>query len=174
MSDELDQYLDSLPINIFKLSNGETIVAKIVEEPPDDELPFIVSQPFVLEVDLGYTGKGQICMHEWLYGCDAKETFIEQHHIIAYHEAKLKMKNFYSKCLIRAKIDESEDELLDEVEDKKITSNPFEFLQSLIDGLEPKDSSADDEEDILKPWRDRMEWKPSQSPRKDDDSSLES
>ena len=37
MSDELNQYLDSLPIHIFKISSGETLIAKIVEEPPDDE-----------------------------------------------------------------------------------------------------------------------------------------
>ena len=40
MSDELDEYLESLPINVFKLVNGDTIIARIVELPPDEELPF--------------------------------------------------------------------------------------------------------------------------------------
>ena len=172
MSDELDQYLDSLPVHIFKISTGETIITKIVEEPPDDELPFIVSNPFVLEVELGPRGKGQIAMYEWLYGCDTTETFIDQRHVIAYHEAQLKMKNFYSKCVIRAKLDEAHDDLLSDLNENSFIGNPFEFMQSLLDGLEPKDSTPKQEEDILKPWRHRMQWRPSESPRKDD-ASLE-
>ena len=114
-------------------------------------------------------------MYEWLYGCDTTETYIDQRHVIAYHEAKLKIKNFYSKCVIRAKLDDDlENELFNSVINKSNKENPFEFLQSLIDGLEPKDSTPEEEDDILKPWRHRMQWRPSESPRKDDDSSLES
>lgn len=170
MSDELDEYLESLPINVFKLVNGETIIARIVEEPPDEELPFILSQPYVLNLDTSI-GRGGLSMHEWLYGCDAQEVFIEQSDIIATHEAILKMKNFYSKCVIRNKIEEDEfDDEFDSEEDNKSIS-PFEFLQSLIDGLEPKDSTED--EDILSPWRNRMEWKPVEGPKRDDRDSFD-
>ena len=109
-------------------------------------------------------------MYEWLYGCDTTETFIDQRHVIAYHEAQLKMKNFYSKCVIRAKLDEAHDDLLSDLNENSFIGNPFEFMQSLLDGLEPKDSTPKQEEDILKPWRHRMQWRPSESPRKDDDS----
>jgi hypothetical protein len=170
MSDELDEYLESLPINVFKLVNGDTIIARIVELPPDEELPFIISQPFSLHLDASL-GKGSLSMHEWLYGCNAQEVFLEQSDIIATHEAILKMKNFYSKCVIRNKM---EDEDFEEEEDSEEDSeylNPFQFLQSLVDGLEPKDSTKD--EDILSPWRNRMEWKPVEGPKQDDRDSFD-
>ena len=43
-----------------------------------------------------------------------------------------------------------------------------DFISSFIDGLEPKDSTED--EDILGPWRDRFEWRPkSDTPIDNDD-----
>ena len=172
MSDELNEYLDSLPVTVFKLITGETIIARIVEEPPEEELPFILSQPYSIDLETS-RGVAQIGMHEWLFGCDATEVFIDQHNIITYHEATFKMKKFYSKVLIRNRLEE-DDELIDDddtEEDGKVTPNPFEFLQSLIDGLEPKDSTED--EDILSPWRDRMQWSPkSDTPIEDDDEEF--
>ena len=44
-----------------------------------------------------------------------------------------------------------------------------DMISSFIEGLEPKDSTED--EDILKPWRNRMQWSPkSDSPNKGDDT----
>ncbi len=172
MSDELNEYLDSLPVTVFKLITGETIIARIVEEPPEEELPFILSQPYLIDLETS-KGMAQIGMHEWLFGCDATEVFIDQHNIITYHEATFKMKKFYSKILIRNRLDD-DNELIDDddtEEDSKVTPNPFEFLQSLIDGLEPKDSTED--EDILSPWRNRMEWKPVEGPKQDDTDSFD-
>lgn len=174
MSDDLNEYLDSLPVAVFKLITGETIIARIVEEPPDEELPFILSQPYRVHLEQS-RDRAQISMHEWLYGCDAVEIFIDQCNIITYHEATFKMKKFYSRVLIRNKLED--EEMLDEDDDvnmeeeNKVIGNPFEFLQSLIDGLEPKDSTED--EDILSPWRNRMDWKPVEGPKKDDSDSFE-
>lgn len=170
MSDELDEYLESLPVTVFKLITGETIIARIIEEPPDEELPFILSQPYALELELIRKGPAQISMHEWLFGCDAIEIFIDQQNIISYHEATFKLKKFYSKVLIQNKLEDGLNDEDNTEYEGKISPHPFEFLQSLIDGLEPKDSTED--EDILSPWRNRMEWKPIEGPKRDDTDSL--
>ena len=59
--------------------------------------------------------------------------------------------------------------MVDEMQDLKMP-NMSDIFKSIIDGLEPKDSTPD--EDILSPWRDRMQWSPKSDTPIDDDDEL--
>ena len=86
------------------------------------------------------------------------------------HEADLKMKNFYSKCILQTKLHNMALDLnLDDLNSDEPPQSFKDMISSFIEGLEPKDSTED--EDILKPWRNRMQWSPkSDSPNKSDDT----
>tara|TARA_Y100000004_G_C8927274_1_gene418196 strand:- start:711 stop:1226 length:516 start_codon:yes stop_codon:yes gene_type:complete len=166
MSSELNQYLRKQPIYVFKLAEGSTIIAKIVKDAAAEEGLIYVSQPHTMKLDSG-KNKSEVIIHEWLYGCDAKRVPIDVLNIIAMSEANLKMKNFYSKVLLQDRLHSLALELgLNEIESDNLTFS--DFISSFIDGLEPKDSTED--EDILSPWRDRMEWRPkTDTPKRDED-----
>tara|TARA_B100001057_G_C22710853_1_gene895720 strand:- start:605 stop:1114 length:510 start_codon:yes stop_codon:yes gene_type:complete len=168
MSDELDQYLSKLPIYVFKLMDGNTIIARLLKDADAEEGLVYVSQPQSVVLD----GR-QIIMHEYMYGCEANKIHIDTMNIITYSEATLRLKNFYSKCILQAKIDDiALDTGVDNEETEEKELSWTDFISSFIDGLEPKDSTED--EDILSPWRNRMQWSPkADSPIEDeDDDSL--
>jgi hypothetical protein len=165
MSKELNEYLSNLPIHVFKLIDGSSVIARILDEDDDG---FILGRPFEIKLGRGRRGL-DLELYEWLYGCDAKDTFIAEETIMAHHEATMKLKNFYSKSLLQMKIDEVAEDLdsLDELKDELQIENPFDFIKGIIDGLEPKDSLEDEEyeeeEDFNKPsqneqYKRRFEW----------------
>jgi hypothetical protein len=159
MSLEFEEYLDKLPIHIIKLTEGTTLIAKFIE---DDGEQTLLAHPMQMEVDL-IDGKMELLMTEWLYGCNTEDVIINNENILTHAEANRKIKNFYSKCMIQERLNELMEELF---EPKGLSKS--EFISSIIDGLEPKDSTED--EDILGPWRDRFEWRPkSDTPTKEDD-----
>jgi hypothetical protein len=156
MSSELNQYLRKQPIYVFKLAEGSTIIARVIKNAEATEGLIYISQPQTLKLE-GGKKKSEIIMHEWLYGCDAKKVAIDVLNIIAMSEASLKMKNFYSKVLLQDRLHNMALELgLNELEEDDLSFT--DFISSFIDGLEPKDSTED--EDILGPWRDRFNWRP--------------
>ena len=163
MSVEFNTYLDGLPIHIIKLTEGSTIIAHFIE---DDGQETLVSKPFIMELmSFDDSGKSELFLQEWLYGAETEEVIISNDKIITHAVANRKIKRFYSKVLLQEKISG----MVDEMQDLKMP-NMSDIFKSIIDGLEPKDSTPKQEEDILKPWRHRMQWRPSESPRKDDDS----
>jgi len=149
MSKDFDAYLDKLPIHVFKLTDGSTIIARFIED--DGEETFI-SKPMEIECSQ-YEGKMELFMNEWLYGCPAEDVIIHNTNIFTHAEANRKLKNFYSKCMLQERLSD----LVDEI-GKDLFLSHSDFISSFIDGLEPKDSTED--EDILSPWRDRMQWSP--------------
>ena len=159
MSLEFEEYLDKLPIHIIKLTEGTTLIAKFIE---DDGEQTLLAHPMQMEVEL-IDGKMELLMTEWLYGCNTEDVIINNENILTHAEANRKIKNFYSKCMIKERLNELMEELF---EPKGLSKS--DFISSIIDGLEPKDSTKD--EDILGPWRDRFEWRPkSDTPTKEDD-----
>ena len=160
MSREFDSYLDKLPIHVIKLTDGSTIIAKFIE---DDGEQTLLAKPMELQTLPLSSGKNELVMQEWLYGCSGDDVIINNYNILTHAEANRQMKDFYSKCLIQEKLGQMVDEI-----GKDLFQNHAEFISSFIDGLEPKDSTKD--EDILGPWRDRFEWRPkSDTPTKEDD-----
>jgi len=163
MSDELNNYLNNTQINIYKMIDGSTIIARLVE---DDGEEIMVSKP--QEVMLMPDGKSvQLIMNEWMYGSDEDEDIIIHHDsIMSYSSASYKMKKFYSKCILRNRLDDLADNLnlKSKTSDSSdsIETNPFEFLSSILDGLEPKDSSEDEKAEEYKEENDfqkrRWEW----------------
>ncbi len=164
MSIEFNSYLDGLPIHIIKLTEGSTLIAHFIE---DDGEETLLSKPFAMEVmPFEDSGKSELFMQEWLYGAETEEVIISNDKIITHAVASRKLKKFYSKVLLQEKISG----MVDEMQDLKIP-NMTDVFQSIIDGLEPKDSTED--EDILSPWRDRMQWSPkSDTPIEDDDEEF--
>jgi hypothetical protein len=163
MSKEFDTYLDNLPIMVIKLTDSSTIIARFIE---DDGQQTLVCKPMEMEVIQVETGKAEIIMQEWLYGCDTHEVIIDNDKIITYAEANRKLKNFYSKCMLQEKLSDMVENI-----GKDIFLSHADFISSFIAGLEPKDSTKD--EDILSPWRDRFEWRPkADSPKRDEDDDL--
>ena len=169
MSTDLDQYLSKQPIYIFKLITKETIIAKVVRNSDVEEGIVYVSQPHTLELGRGKNTQ-EVIIYEWLYGCNVHELPIDTMNILVMHEADLKMKNFYSKCILQTKLHNMALDLnLDDLNSDEPPQSFKDMISSFIEGLEPKDSTED--EDILKPWRNRMQWSPkSDSPNKSDDT----
>ena len=169
MSTDLVQYLSKQPIYIFTLINKETIIAKVIKNADSEEGIVYVSQPHVLELNRRSHNQ-EVIIYEWLYGCDAKKVALDTMNILVMYEADLKMKNFYSKCLLQTQLHNMALDL--EIDDLIQDEPPQSFkdmISSFIEGLEPKDSTED--EDILKPWRNRMQWSPKfDSPNKSDDT----
>lgn len=161
MSIEFNSYLDGLPIHVIKLTDGSTLIANFIE---DDGEETLITKPFVMELmPFEDAGKNELFMQEWLYGAETEEVIINNNKIITHAVANRKLKKFYSKVLLQEKISG----MVDEMNDLKIP-NMTDVFQSIIDGLEPKDSTED--EDILSPWRDRMQWSPkSDTPSNDDE-----
>ena len=164
MSSEFDEYLDKLPIHVIKLTEGTTLIAKFID---DDGEQTLLSHPMELDISQ-IDGKLELFMNEWLYGCNTEDIIIHNENILTHAEANRKLKNFYSKCMIQERLNDLIAELFHPGLQTK-----SDFLESFIEGLEPKDSTED--EDILSPWKDRFEWSPkSDTPSKDeeDDDSL--
>ena len=139
MSVELNEYLMDLPIYVFKLIDGNTIIANLVD---NDETGVIISSP----QQLGLTeNKEQIdlFMNDWMYGCGKNDIIITTDKIIAQSEANLQMKKFYSKYMLREKIHQTLSDNL-ERKKKKRPQSPIEMFFSLLDGLEQQDSCEDD------------------------------
>ena len=160
MSVEFNTYLDGLPIHIIKLTEGSTIIAHFIE---DDGQETLVSKPFIMELmSFDDSGKSELFLQEWLYGAETEEVIISNDKIITHAVANRKIKRFYSKVLLQEKISG----MVDDIQDLKMP-NMSDIFKSIIDGLEPKDSTPD--EDILSPWRDRMQWSPKNNTPIDDD-----
>ena len=100
MSIELNEYLMNLPIYVFKLIDGNTIIAKLLET---DESGVIVSNPHQLDLH-EHGNKLDIIMNEYLFGCNTNEVIITFDKIIVQSEADLPMKNFYSKTMLKDKV----------------------------------------------------------------------
>ena len=163
MSVEFNTYLDGLPIHIIKLTECSTIIAHFIE---DDGQETLVSKPFIMELmSFDDSGKSELFLQEWLYGAETEEVIISNDKIITHAVANRKIKRFYSKVLLQEKISG----MVDEMQDLKMP-NMSDIFKSIIDGLEPKDSTPD--EDILSPWRDRMQWSPKSDTPIDDDDEL--
>ena len=163
MSVEFNTYLDGLPIHIIKLTEGSTIIAHFIE---DDGQETLVSKPFIMELmSFDDSGKSELFLQEWLYGAETEEVIISNDKIITHAVANRKIKRFYSKVLLQEKISG----MVDEMQDLKMP-NMSDIFKSIIDGLEPKDSTPD--EYILSPWRDRMQWSPKSDTPIDDDDEL--
>ena len=158
MSEEFQE----LPVHIIKLVDGTTLIARFIE---DDGQEILISKPMEIEV-APMKGKVELYMQEWLYGCYGEEVIINNDKIITYALANTKLHKFYSKCMLQERLTD----LVSELWDKQV-ENPTDYINSFIDGLVPKDDTED--EDILSPWRDRMQWSPkSDTPIEDDDDEL--
>jgi hypothetical protein len=155
MSEEFEE----LPIHVIKLADGTTIIATFIE---DDGQETLISNPMEMDVT-PMDGKVEMFMQEWLYGCYSEEVIIPNDKIITHAPANKRLRKFYSKCIIQERLSDLVSELFN-----KELDNKSEYIDSLIDGLEPKDYTED--EDILSPWRNRMEWSPkSDTPIEDDE-----
>ena len=158
MSEEFEE----LPVYVIKLVDGSTLIARFIE---DDGREVLISKPMQMDVT-PMDGKVEMFMQEWLYSCEAEEVIISSDNIITYAPANNKLRKFYTKCLIQERLSD----LISDLYDKE-PENQSDYINSFIDGLEPKDSTED--EDILSPWRDRMQWSPkSDTPIEDDDEEF--
>ena len=139
MSVELNEYLMDLPIYVFKLVDGNTIIAKLID---NDESGVIISNPHQLDLFEG-DRKIDIIMNEWMYGCGKNEVIITLDKIIAQSEADLPMKKFYSKVMLKEKLHQSLSDRL-KSKQKKRPPTSMEWFFSFLDGLEQQDSRKDD------------------------------
>ena len=136
MSKELNEYLRKMPVHVFKLVDGDTIIGKLIDS---DENDVVIAKPH----ELGIIENGNrldISINEWLYGCDADEVLISQQNIITHTEASMSMKNFYSKCVLKGRIHQ----LVTDLNPKSKSTNPMNIFESLLNGLEQQDSRTDD------------------------------
>ena len=144
MSTELDQYLKSQPIHIFKLIDGSSIIGRLDE---NDETGVIISKPHEL-VLIENGERCDIAMNEWLFGCDAEEVMVTYDKILAYSEASLSMKNFYSKAIMRQKISALfELHGKNQMKKKSPGSIADELFQSFFNDLDSKDTYKSKEEE---------------------------
>jgi hypothetical protein len=147
MTQELNNYLSKLPIKIFKLIDGSTIIAKVLE---DDGEEIMVSKPHEMDLITGDSKhRGNLVMNEWIYGCEQDEDIVIHHDMIMTDaNASLKMKDFYSKAVLQNRLESLADSLDLKPNDSKSLFDdglhPFESLLSFLDGLEPKDSTMYD------------------------------
>tara|TARA_Y100000004_G_scaffold97210_1_gene108808 strand:+ start:4322 stop:4816 length:495 start_codon:yes stop_codon:yes gene_type:complete len=137
MSSSFNDYLKDQPIHVFKMVDGSTVIANLIEDAGDE---VYISKPQEISLcELNKKGHVEILLNEWLFGTDAEDVIIHSDKIITHSPATAKMKNFYSKCLIQTKISKLAKELNLKKSMKK-DLHPFDLFQSFIDGLEPKDT----------------------------------
>ena len=137
MSKELNEYLTNMPVHVFKLVDGNTIIGKLIDS---DENDVVIAKPHELGVLETSKNSMDVCINEWLYGCDAEEVLISQKNIITHSEASMTMKNFYSKCVLKTKIHQ----MVSDLNPKSKSVNPMNIFESLLNGLEQQDSRRDD------------------------------
>ena len=146
MSVELNEYLDNQNVQVFKLIDGTTVIAKVIDK---DSSGFLLAKPHELGIE-ERDNRTDIFMNEWLYGCDANEVLLTVDKILAHSQASRDMKDFYSKSMIRHKIS---DLIKDYGIPQNNPSSKFDFIQSIIDGLVPKDSiDPNVEEQLNRRW----------------------
>ena len=105
-----------------------------------DENDVVIAKPHELGVLETSKNSMDVCINEWLYGCDAEEVLISQKNIITHSEASMTMKNFYSKCVLKTKIHQ----MVSDLNPKSKSVNPMNIFESLLNGLEQQDSRRDD------------------------------
>jgi hypothetical protein len=132
MSIELDQYLEKQPIYQFKLMDGTTIVAKLCDI--DDNNQVHLEEPHEVHYREGDT-QMSIALHKWMYMSDETRTSISLDHVLAYSELNVDSKSFYSKAILKAKVDVLKKEL-QKRENQSIFSD---VVNSIIDGLDNQD-----------------------------------
>lgn len=136
MSAELNNYLKTLPIYQFKLVDGSSIIGKLVDIEDD-----IVHLEETHEVRYHENSKHQVelTMHKWMYLSDEKTTQVNLNHVISYSELNTTSKQFYSKSVLKAKIEALKDDLMEDG-NKSLFSDVF---NSIIEGLDNQDSGSD-------------------------------
>ena len=76
-----------------------------------------------------------IALHKWMYMSDETHTSINLNHVLAYSELNVKSKSFYSKAILKAKVDV----LANELQKRENQSLFSDVVNSIIDGLDNQD-----------------------------------
>tara|TARA_X000001316_G_C921209_1_gene35536 strand:- start:1270 stop:1728 length:459 start_codon:yes stop_codon:yes gene_type:complete len=132
MSTELDQYLEKQPIYQFKLMDGTTIVAKLRDIDDNDQVH--LEEPHEVHYSED-NAQMSIALHKWMYMSDETHTSINLNHVLAYSELNVKSKSFYSKAILKAKVNV----LADELQKRENQSLFSDVVNSIIDGLDNQD-----------------------------------
>ena len=129
MSKELNQYLENQPIFMFKLVDGSTVIGRMEDIDTNDNI--IIQDP--QEVVLHESGRPELdmAMHKYMFLSDERTTLINLDKVISYSEANLMVKQFYSKSILRSRVN-------DTIRNKQ-NSYFSELINSFIDGLDNQD-----------------------------------
>jgi len=143
MSKELDEYLDNMPIFVFKLVDGGTIIGEIMD---NDGKEILLSNPQEIALINSEDGSmNNIYMNEWIYGSDSSEVLINCDKVIAKSEASIKLKNFYSKVNLQNKVKTLAKEM---GMNGDTVFDSLSFVKSLFNGLDNKDYSDGNDDDF--------------------------
>ena len=122
MSAELDQYLQKQPMFQFRLVDGSTIIGKILDI--DDSNIVHLEEAYEVHFDPkdGYDTM-EICLHKWM----------------SMSELNIRAKNFYSKAVLKTKVEALSDDLT-----RREPGSIFsDVVRSIIEGLDNQDSLKD-------------------------------
>ena len=138
MSAELDQYLQKQPMFQFRLVDGSTIIGKILDI--DDSNIVHLEEAYEVHFDPkdGYDTM-EICLHKWMSMSDEKTCTINLNHVISHSELNIRAKNFYSKAVLKTKVEALSDDLT-----RREPGSIFsDVVRSIIEGLDNQDSLKD-------------------------------
>jgi len=133
MSAELDQYLQKQPIFQFRLVDGSTIIGKILDI--DDANKVHLEEAYEVHFDNNGPTNLEIALHKWMCMSDEKTCIINFNHVISHSELNIKAKEFYSKTILKTKIEG----LSGDLEKKEPNSIFSEVVRSIIEGLDNQD-----------------------------------
>tara|TARA_S200002703_G_scaffold99575_1_gene86064 strand:+ start:746 stop:1210 length:465 start_codon:yes stop_codon:yes gene_type:complete len=148
MSVELDQYLEKQPIFQFRLVDGSTIIGKISDI--DDSNKVHLEEAYQVHFDNSGPANLEIVLHKWMCMSDEKTCIINLNHIISHSELNTKAKEFYSKTILKTKVEA----LSSDLKSKESDSIFSEVVRSIIEGLDNQDYLDDYEgwDGYPKPW----------------------
>tara|TARA_R100000234_G_scaffold111157_1_gene83993 strand:+ start:1977 stop:2420 length:444 start_codon:yes stop_codon:yes gene_type:complete len=132
MSKELNQYLRSVPVYQFRLVDGTTILAKLIDI--DDSNNVHLEDPHEVHLQPSHD-IFDVAIHKYMFMSDEREITISLDSVISHSEANLQTKDFYTKAILQTRIRDMVGELK-----KEHTVDTSAIFKSFIDGLDNLDS----------------------------------
>jgi hypothetical protein len=125
MSTELEQYLNGLQVYMMRLTDGTSIITKILDE---DDHTFIVQHPYECVLHDHGLNSLDMSIHSYMFLSDEEEVIIQKSNVISHCIASKASKDFYQKAMLRAR--------LKSMVEREGLSFGSEILSSLFDGLD--------------------------------------
>ena len=133
MSKELDQYLDSMPVYQFRLVDGSTVLAKLIDI--DDSNNVHLQDAHEVHLEESNETIFDVSIHKYMYMSEERKLTINLDKVISHSEASRHCKNFYSKAVLHSRMRD----MVNDIQSDHKSTFASDIFKSFIDGLDNQD-----------------------------------